>query len=409
MSEPKTSRKAQLFSGLLLLFFTACPTEPKRASRVTPLPATVASERPAPAEAVAAENTPQPSPPEVSTPAAAAASEPEIAAEKKSSAEEAQEAHLAANEDPAETPAFIAPAVPSYAVGLTPLQDWLAESQQHFKLEQTASKGFHLATPQGQALLTLGSRFAKWNGMTLGLGFPPAFKGGKLCLHQLDLQKNFLPLLSPPLRKTPGVRTVVIDPGHGGENFGAKSAGSKLYEKDYTLDWALRVQRAMAGSNWRVILTRTNDLHLELLDRVALADAASADLFISLHFNSAPPTKNATESGMETFCLTPTGMPSNIVREFDDDPAKVFPNNVFDSENLIYAATLQQNLVQVTGRRDRGVRRARFMTVLREQKRPAVLVEGGFLSNAAEAQLINNPAFRQQLALAVRNSLLKLN
>jgi N-acetylmuramoyl-L-alanine amidase len=198
---------------------------------------------------------------------------------------------------------------------------------------------------------------------------------------------------------------LVLDPGHGGTDPGSLSNG-KVHEKDLTLDWALRIEKLLADSSWKVILTRREDREISLGDRVAIADAHNADLFISLHFNSLDRAAGSREeSGIETFCLAPVGAPSNIFRNFDDDPRRAYPNNEFDSENLLIAMKLHECLIKTTGRRDRGVRRARFMTVIREQKRPAVLIEGGFLSSTADSNLIFDPAFRQQMAVAVSNAL----
>jgi N-acetylmuramoyl-L-alanine amidase len=135
---------------------------------------------------------------------------------------------------------------------------------------------------------------------------------------------------------------------------------------------------------------------LPLSKRVAFAEACQADLFLSLHFNSAAP--NDREAGLETYCLTPTGLPSNVDRGYGDDPALAFPNNAFDAENLQLALRVHRALLQVNGRLDRGVRRARFLGVLRGQNRPAVLVEGGYLSNPSEARRIADPEYRQRLA-----------
>ena len=87
----------------------------------------------------------------------------------------------------------------------------------------------------------------------------------------------------------------------------------------------------------------------------------------------------------------------------------VFQNNAFDSQNLQYALRLHSALVETTGGADRGVRRARFMGVLRAQNRPAVLLEGGYLSNPREAQLIGQPEYRQKLAEAVAKALVVTN
>jgi N-acetylmuramoyl-L-alanine amidase len=151
-----------------------------------------------------------------------------------------------------------------------------------------------------------------------------------------------------------------------------------------------------------VFLTRSEDTDLALSNRVAFAAQHKADVFLSLHFNSAAP--NQTEAGLETYCLTPTGMPSSLTRGFADETALSFPNNSFDIQNLHLALQVHRAVLQVNGR-DRGVRHARFPGVLRGQARPAVLVEGGYLSNPEEARRIADPMYRQELAEAVARAL----
>jgi N-acetylmuramoyl-L-alanine amidase len=227
-----------------------------------------------------------------------------------------------------------------------------------------------------------------------------------LLVHVLDAEKNLLPLAqlsSLPHDTNP---VVVIDPGHGGENTGARSVRDILYEKDLALDWALRLRPLLEGRGWKVYLTRTNDIDLFLPARVELAADLNASLFLSLHFNSAA---RRDQSGLETYCLTPAGLPSTLTRDYQDDAALVLPNNAFDIQNLHYALRLHRALVETTGGLDRGVRRARFMGVLRNQNRPAVLLEGGYLSNPREAQLIGQPEYRQKLAEAVAKALVISN
>jgi N-acetylmuramoyl-L-alanine amidase len=173
-------------------------------------------------------------------------------------------------------------------------------------------------------------------------------------------------------------------------------------EKEYTLDWALRLEPLLAAQGWQVFLTRTHDIDVPLSNRVAIAEEHQADLFISLHFNSAAPSQDQT--GLETYCLTPTGMPSTLTRGYDDDVSLTFANNAFDAENLEYAVQLHRALLGVIGT-DRGIRHARFLGVLRGQNRPAVLVEGGYLSNPDEARRIADPAYRQKLAEALAAAL----
>src|SRR6185436_4205318 len=99
--------------------------------------------------------------------------------------------------------------------------------------------------------------------------------------------------------------------------------------------------------------------------------------------------------------LTPTGMPSNLVREYEDDPRETHPNNHYDDQNVQLATRLHRSMLQATGAQDRGVRRARFMAVLRGQQRPAVLLEAGYLTHAEEARRLADPEYRQLLAEAV--------
>jgi N-acetylmuramoyl-L-alanine amidase len=251
--------------------------------------------------------------------------------------------------------------------------------------------------------LDTGSQQAFLDGTSYWLGYAPLSADGEVLIHRMDAFKN-LQLLNPePSGFPPAHRTVVVDPGHGGQNLGTRSVVDHSVEKTWTLDWALRLAPLLASNGWHVVLTRTNDVDVSLADRVALADAVQADLFISLHFNSGFPNTELT--GAETFCLTPVGLPSTLTRDFEDDMTKVFPNNAHDGPNLRYAFRIHRAVLNATGASDRGIRRARFMGVLRAQNRPAVLLEAGYLSNPREAQLIATPAYRDRLAQAVARAL----
>jgi N-acetylmuramoyl-L-alanine amidase len=98
-------------------------------------------------------------------------------------------------------------------------------------------------------------------------------------------------------------------------------------------------------------------------------------------------------------------MPSTLTRGFADPWSENLPNNNFDAKNLQFAVRLHKAVLNASGEEDRGVRRARFIGVLRGQKRPAILIEGGYLSNPQEAAEIENPDFRQKLAEAIAKAL----
>ncbi len=322
-------RSSIIFSlALLALAFSGCQTSSRKATRLTELP----EHRPfvAPVEGV----PPAPPPTLPKSP-------------------------------PPPSPLLLVPPKPAF----NPWISWQTWSQsQGYGVPQrliSATNSYQLKTAQGTLSLIPGSHLAYWNGVEHWLGFAPGLTNGQIFVHSLDAQKNFQPLLSAPKLALGASRTVVIDPGHGGENVGTRSVVSERFEKEFTLDWAMRLQPLLAAKGWTVFLTRTNDTDVSLSNRVAIAEFHQADLFLSLHFNSASPKKE--QAGLETYCLTPAGMASNLTRGFEDDLTLVLPNNAFDAENLHYAARLHRALVQATGRTDRGLRRARFMGVLRGQ------------------------------------------
>jgi N-acetylmuramoyl-L-alanine amidase len=265
-----------------------------------------------------------------------------------------------------------------------------------------ASEAYAVATPHGKAVFQAGSQCLRWEGVNVWLGFAPRYLQGQPNVHSLDVAKTLEPLLrASPAPALPG-RVIVLDPGHGGSD-GGTGPNKQTLEKTFALDWALRVKALLQTNGWQVHLTRSNDVDVSLAERVALADRVGAHLFISLHFNGL--AADARHGGVETFCTTPLGLPSSVKRNGEDSAAVEFPNNRFDAENLQYAFRLHRELLSNTQAMDGGVRRARFIAVLRAQHRPAVLIEGGFLSNPDEARRISTAAYRQKLAGAVAHAI----
>ena len=166
--------------------------------------------------------------------------------------------------------------------------------------------------------------------------------------------------------------TVVLDPGHGGYDPGGVP-GQRYSEKAATLDIALRVRAGLIASGHRVVMTRTSDVFVGLSDRVAISKRTSGSpVFVSIHLNSAP---NTDATGIETYH--------------------------YNSKSARLARAIHQQVIRAAGSIDRGVRRARFY-VLRHNTRPSVLLELGFLTNAAEgAKIARSAAHRQKLANAV--------
>jgi len=288
----------------------------------------------------------------------------------------------------------------------TSLKRWAAEQKLNPPrlISRSPVVTYALSSAKGVMALNIGSREATWNGVTLHLGCAPEIIDGEVFVHSLDLQKSLEPFLCERPAAYGTNRVIVIDPGHGGIEAGTISVADHRPEKEFTLDWARRLQPLLEQEGWRAFLTRTNDVVMALSNRVTLAENLHADVFISLHFNAEVQGQHKA-AGLATFCLTPVGLPSDVPRGYPDILNQGFLNNNFDTQNVQLAEQLQRSLLRTTGLDDRGVSRARFMGVLRGQRRPAVLIEAGFLSNPREAKRIESPDFRQKLAEAVAAAL----
>ncbi len=138
----------------------------------------------------------------------------------------------------------------------------------------------------------VGSQSAYWNGLEYRLGFAPQLIDGHPFVHALDVRKNFVAAAGQARPPAGTNRVIVIDPGHGGTDIGTANVLNGHFEKEYTLDWARRLQALLATNGWTVWLTRTNDVTVPLPNRVAFAEQHKADLFLSLHFNSAFPDRS---------------------------------------------------------------------------------------------------------------------
>lgn len=300
----------------------------------------------------------------------------------------------------------VIPPKPAPVLTWTSLKRWAAEHQlgaPHI-LSRSPVTTYAIGSSNGVMVLAIGSHEATWNGTEINLGFEPELIDGEVFLHDLDLQKNLGPLLCGPPLAFGTNRVIVIDPGHGGVNTGTHSVLDGRFEKEFTLDTALRLKPLLESNGWTVFLTRASDTYVTNANRVVFATAHHADLFISLHFNATPDRDEKT-AGLETYCFTPTGMPSTVTRGYADPWTEKLSGNDFDAQNLQLAVKLQGALVHAVGMADRGVRHVRYIEVLRNQNCPAVLIENGYLSNPAEAAKIESPEYRQKLAEAIAGAL----
>jgi len=244
---------------------------------------------------------------------------------------------------------------------------------------------------------TVDSNDADINGVGVRLLFPIAVRDGVPCVSQLDSQTTLDPILSPPRsRRSASVTRICLDPGHGGRDSGNR-VGSHL-EKTYTLMLAQELATQLTRAGYKVTLTRDTDKFIELSDRAEIARRRSADLFISLHFNSAP-NSASTVRGAEVYCMTPVGAPSTNARG-EGSSAGWYPGNRSNEKNVLLAYQLQKSLAKNLATEDRGLHRARF-AVLRDATTPAVLIEAGFMSNPSEGRKIFDAGYRRQIAKSI--------
>jgi N-acetylmuramoyl-L-alanine amidase len=247
------------------------------------------------------------------------------------------------------------------------------------------------------------SRFS-FNSVYLWLGEATVASGGGLVIRRADLVHTVNPLLNPtPMKAGNRVRTIVLDAGHGGRDPGNRDRNN--LEKTYTLLLAKELSAQLTAAGFKVFLTRTDDSTIERLEeRMEFATRCKADLFISLHFNSAGRTTDDAR-GAEVFCLTPEGQASTNARgERGDSRGRI--GNLNNSRNVLFAYHAQRTLLSNLGSEDRGVRRARF-AVLVAATMPAILVEAAFMTHSTERNRIYDPRWRKRLAeslvQAVRN------
>ncbi|MEI8364922.1 MAG: N-acetylmuramoyl-L-alanine amidase [Parachlamydiaceae bacterium] len=184
-----------------------------------------------------------------------------------------------------------------------------------------------------------------------------------------------------PIRKKPCEKTVIIiDPGHGGEDFGTHSLGKPRYQEKYlNLSTALLVRNFLQQFGFHVIMTRTDDTFITLDERAEFANKLNPRLFVSIHYNSAP---SEEAEGIEVFYYAN-----------DDDAIRA-------ARSKVLAQCVHHCSVRNTQAKSRGVKNGNF-AVIRKTNMPAILLEGGFLTNASEMEKIKDATYMKSLALAI--------
>jgi N-acetylmuramoyl-L-alanine amidase len=262
----------------------------------------------------------------------------------------------------------------------------------------------------------LGPRFQKLKAteqdsparLVLELSGPPLAPGERPSLTQAPPRPAARPA------EEPAIRTVVIDPGHGGENPGARGAGGTL-EKDVALSIARKLRAELVNARGlTVFLTREKDQDVGLDERTAIANNYKADLFVSIHANAS---RARGAKGSEVYFLS--------YQASDDESRWVAQNEgaaesaggtapgsdlsliLWDmaqaehlEESSALASRIQEELAVVTGSEGRGVKQAPFR-VLVGAAMPAILVEVAFISNPEEEKLLASEAYQAKIAASL--------
>lgn len=219
----------------------------------------------------------------------------------------------------------------------------------------------------------------------------------------------------------PHIDKIVIDPGHGGFDYGA--LGSISREKDITLAIALKAGKMIAENfdDVEVIFTRTDDKFVELHKRAQIANESKADLFVSIHCNSI---NSPDPAGAETYVMGIHKTAENLEVAKSENSAILMENDYYQqydgfnpnldedyivlnmaqsaglSQSIDFSANVQEKLAEIVGIRNRGVKQAGFL-VLYQTTMPGVLIETGFISNPDEEKFLSDNTNQEKIALAI--------
>src|SRR5215472_11772926 len=192
---------------------------------------------------------------------------------------------------------------------------------------------------------------------------------------------------------------VVVDPGHGGQDSGAMVGG--LMEKDLTLDIARRIDRLLDSQGIATLMTRLGDSYVSLADRAAFGNRVRDSIFVSIHFNE---DNKPVATGVETYYAAHQISSGSLLASwlpFLSQP----PSNSPKPESQSLAGFIQEALVARTRSVDRGTQAKQFF-VIANVTSPAVLIEGGFLTNKDDVSKLASEDYRNQLAAAVADGIL---
>lgn len=241
----------------------------------------------------------------------------------------------------------------------------------------------------------------------------------KIALSWAFVSLVFLAFTTKSSSIAKGLKTIVLDAGHGGKDPGTGNGKEKKYALDITLKLGEKIEENYP--HVKVIYTRNKDVFVPLHERAAIANKNKADLFISIHCNANPHSKSLR--GTETYVMGLHKTQENLdlaknennVILYEDNYRKSYKGynpasplahimlanyqNAFMNQSLEFASKVEKHMDRV-GHRSRGVKQAGFI-VIWETTMPSVLVETGYLTNSQDAELLASTNGREKVALAI--------
>ncbi len=284
---------------------------------------------------------------------------------------------------------------------------------------------------QNSIIVRSGGRLIMVNGSKKKLDRAVVMDGGTVFVPLSFVRNNLASVIgTEPVEYTPAtevsgkytIKTIVLDPGHGGNDPGAIGGRARSREKDMTLSMARKLKGALEAGGIRVIMTRDSDIFVPLGKRSRIANNSGADLFVSVHFNAS---RSRSLKGFECYFLSNAADDNaraleaaenasiKLGEEADAERSRRLDRTLWDMtltenrrESSLLAGYICDSVRDNIDIGNRGIRTARFY-VLKYTRIPAVLVESGYISNKYEEAKLRDPAFLDSLARAVTKGILR--